>query len=127
MRHVFMVSLVVGCGSLLVAARAEEPKAAKPSIVMTKKLEYSQDMLQALMNDDFERLERDVNLMQVFTRLEEMYRAKKPEYQTQLTKFRESITALTKSISDKDEESASKAYANMVESCIRCHRVIRNQ
>ncbi len=108
-------------------ATAEEPKPSKPSVVMEKKLEYSQDMLKALMNDDFDRLDRDVKLMQVFTRLEEMYRAKQPGYQEQFAKFRDSLGALSKSIAEKDSETASRDYANMVQSCIRCHHLIRNQ
>lgn len=123
--------LVCSLGGWLIATsfstQAEEPKAAPSSVVMAKKLEYSQDMLQALMNDDFERLERDVKLMHVFTRLEEMYRAKRPEYQEQFTKFRDSVTALTAAIEKKDEEAASLAYGGMVQSCIRCHRLIRDK
>jgi hypothetical protein len=122
--------LLVLCAFFLAvtfAAEADEPNPSpKPSIVMEKKTEYSQDMLKALMNDDFDRLERDVKLMQVFTRLEEMYRAKTPGYQEQLTKFRNSVTALSKSVEEKNQEGASQAYVDMVQSCIRCHRIIRN-
>ncbi len=126
MRSLLAVSLCVVSVTLACVASADEPKPSKPSVVMEKKLEYSQDILKALMNDDFDRLERDVKLMQVFTRLEEMYRAKSPEYQDQLTKFRTSVTALSKSIEEKNRESASQAYVDMVQSCIRCHRILRN-
>lgn len=127
MRSFLAAALCSGiCGATFVAS-AEEPKASKPSIVMEKKLEYSQDMLKALMNDDFDRLDRDVKLMEVFTRLEEMYRAKQPSYQEQFGKFRDSLGSLSKSVAAKDSKTASRAYADMVQSCIHCHQEIRSR
>lgn len=126
MRRLLASSIGVCLVAVTFVAQADEPKPSKPSTVMEKKTEYSQDMLKALMNDDFDRLERDVKLIQVFTRLEEMYRAKNPGYQEQLTKFRTAVTALSKSVEEKNQESASQAYVDMVQSCIRCHRIIRN-
>ena len=105
--------------------QADEPKPAQSSVVMEKKLEYAQDILKGLMNNDFDRLERDAKLMKVFTRLEEMYRAKQPEYREQLVKFQDSVTALSRSVEQKKHDDASRAYLNMVESCIQCHKIIR--
>jgi hypothetical protein len=127
MRNFLMAVLGLWIYGTTFVAMAQDPKPSKPSVVMAKKLEYSQDMLKALMNDDFERLERDVKLMQVFTRLEEMYRAKQPKYQEQFVKFRDSLDSLSKSVAEKDSESASQSYSNMVQSCIRCHQLIRNR
>ena len=92
---------------------------------MEKKLEYAQDILKALMNDDFDRLERDVKLMKVFTRLEGMYGAQQPGYREQLVKFQDSVAALSTSVIEKNHDTASQAYLNMVRSCIDCHKIIK--
>lgn len=125
MRILLLGSIYASLVASVLIAHGDEPKISKPNIVMEKKSEYAQDMLKALMSDDFERLERDVTLMQIFTRLEEMYRADNPAYHEQLTKFRSSVTALSKSVEQKNREEASQAYVDMVQSCIRCHRIIR--
>lgn len=127
MRYFLILVLCSWIYGATFVATAEEPKPAKPSVVMEKKLEYSQDILKALMNDDFDRLDRDVKLMQVFTRLEEMYRAKQPDYQEQFGKFRDSLSSLSKSVTEKNSETAARDYGNMVQSCIRCHQIIRNR
>lgn len=127
MRYFLMATLGLWIYGGTFVVMAQDPKPSQPSVVMEKKLEYSQDMLKALMNDDFERLDRDVKLMQVFTRLEEMYRGKQPKYQEQFAKFRDSLGSLSKAVVEKDSESAAQNYSNMVQSCIRCHQIIRNR
>ncbi|MBA4019956.1 MAG: hypothetical protein C0483_22550 [Pirellula sp.] len=105
--------------------QGDEPKPSQSSVVMEKKLEYAQDILKGLMNKDFDRLDRDAKLMKVFTRLEEMYRGKQPEYREQLAKFQNSVTALSAAVDQKKQDDASRAYLNMVDSCIQCHRILR--
>jgi hypothetical protein len=121
-----MIGLCAAFFAWMSVTSADEPKPAKSSVVMEKKLEYAQDILKALMNEDFDRLERDVKLMKVFTRLEEMYSAKQPGYREQLTKFQTSVAALTTSVEAKNHETASQAYLNMVQSCIQCHKIIKH-
>ena len=126
MRRFVMIALCVPFLSWMSGTPADEPKPSQPSVIMEKKLEYAQDILKALMNEDFDRLDRDVKLMKVFTRLEEMYRAKQPEYHEQLTKFQNSVAGLSKSVEEKNHEGASQAYLSMVQSCIQCHKIIKH-
>ena len=125
MRSVCTIVLLVPFFTFLGLATADEPSPPKSNVVMEKKLEYAQDILKALMNEDFDRLERDVKLMKVFTRLEGMYGARQPGYREQLAKFQDSVTALSTSVIEKNHETASKAYLNMVRSCIDCHKIIK--
>ena len=125
MRSVCKIVLLVPFIAFLGFASADEPSPPKSNVVMEKKLEYAQDILKALMNDDFDRLERDVKLMKVFTRLEGMYGAKQPGYREQLVKFQDSVTALSTSVAEKNHDTASQAYLNMVRSCIDCHKIIK--
>ncbi|MBN8626887.1 MAG: cytochrome c [Planctomycetes bacterium] len=122
-----MPGVVVASIAIALSASGDEPTPpATSSVVMEKKSELSQDMLNALMHNDLDRLERDVKLMQVFTRLEAMYRSKTPDYQEQLKKFQAALSTMSKAVSEKNEKGASEAYVDMLQTCIRCHRIIRN-
>ena len=48
--------LCLALSTVAAACYADEPKTEKSNVVMAKKLEYSQDMLRALMNDDLSRV-----------------------------------------------------------------------
>lgn len=105
---------------------ADEPQ-RKSSVVMERKLEYAQNLLKALMTEDFDEIARNVKLMKTFTRLEEMYRSKQPGYAEQLTKFQESVAQLSQATDDKNHDQASQAYVDMVQSCIRCHKLLKKE
>ncbi len=126
MRISVVVALLV-TSFCLAASFAADPEKPKPSILMQKKLEYSQNLLSTLMSEDFEEAKRNVGLMKTFTRLEEMYRSKKPGYREQLDNFQDSVAELSTAIDDEDHDRASKAYLKMVDSCIRCHRAMKSE
>jgi hypothetical protein len=113
--------------TVTVVAFAAEPEPKKPSVIMEKKLQYSQNLLRALMAEDYEAAERDVKLMKTFARLEEMYRGKKPGYREQLTKFQRSVDDLSKAVDQKNHEGATSAYVSMLQSCIGCHKALKQE
>ena len=126
MRIVIVATLFFGaCWSLPATGADQEPP--KRSVLMEKKVEYAQNLLKALMTENFDEADRNVKLMKTFTRLEEMYRGKRPEYKAQLTKFQTSISELTTTVEAKDYDKASDAYVNMIQSCIRCHRELKHE
>lgn len=114
--------VLMACSSF--AAEGEKPKS---SVIMEKKLEYSEELLRAMITEDFAAAERDVKLLKTFTRLEEMYRGKRPEYRAQLTKFQESVSAISKAVDDKNLDEMSRGYADMVQSCVKCHEILRSK
>ena len=116
------VLVLMTCSSF--AAEGEKPKS---SVIMEKKLEYSEELLRSMITEDFAAAERDVKLLKTFTRLEEMYRGKRPEYRAQLTKFQDSISALSKAVDDKNLDAMSSGYADMVQSCVKCHQILRSK
>lgn len=113
--------------SCLAPAFADEPPQKKSSVVMERKLTYAQGLLKALMTDDFDEISRNVKLMQTFTRLEEMYRSKQPGYAEQLEKFQTAVADLSKAAEAKDHDRASQGYVDMVQSCIRCHKLLKQK
>jgi cytochrome c556 len=126
MRIAAVVAVLVASISL-VSSFAEESEKSKPSVVMQKKLEYSQNLLSAIMSEDFEEASRNVKLLKTYTRLEEMLRSKKPGYREELDHFGDALDELTTAVDAEDHDRASKAYLDMLASCILCHRVMRSE
>ena len=116
------VLALTACSSF--AAEGEKPKS---SVIMEKKLEYSEELLRAMITEDFAAAERDVKLLKTFTRLEEMYRGKRPEYRAQLAKFQDSVSAISKAVDDKNLDEMSSGYADMIQSCVKCHQILRSK
>lgn len=127
MRRVPIVVAVLVASISLAVSFAADPEKSKPSVVMQKKLEYSQNLLSALMSEDYEEAGRNVKLIKAYTRLEEMLRSKKPGYREQLDHFEDALTELSTAVDAEDHGRASKAYLDMLDSCIRCHKVIRSE
>lgn len=111
----------------VVALGADAPKPEKPSIVMEKKMEYSQNLLRALMTDDFDEAGKNVKLMKTFTHLEEMFRGRRPGYEDQLKKFQASVADLSQAIDEKNHDGSTRAYMGMIQTCIQCHKVLREK
>lgn len=110
-----------------VAVRGAESPTPKSGILMSKKLEYSQNLLQALMNDDYEKAAENVRHMQSFTRLEDMFRSERPNYRQQFIAFRDSVADLSQAVRDKNDEHMSAAYLRMIQSCVGCHKELRQK
>ncbi len=125
--RISLVVAVLVTSFCLAASFAADPEKSKPSVVMQKKLEYSQNLLSALMSEDFEEAERNVKLMKTFTRLEEMLRSKKPGYREQLDHFEDAVAELSTAVDAEDHDRASKAYLDMLDSCIRCHKAMKSE
>lgn len=127
MRRSYLSATVLLCGILATTTSrgADQEPERKPNLLMEKKLEYSQGLLQALVNGDYDEARRNAKLMKTFTRLEQLYQGKNPEYAVQLKEFQATTTALSSAIDEKKLGDASKAYGAMIQSCVKCHEVIR--
>lgn len=121
------IALLLFSGLAACLHAADPASTAKSNTLMEKKLEYSEGLLKSLVRGDFDEARRNAKLMKTFTRLEQLYQGKNPEYAVQLKEFQATNAALSQAIEDKKLNDASKAYGAMIESCIKCHAVIRDE
>jgi mono/diheme cytochrome c family protein len=98
----------------------------KASLWMTKKLEFSQKILRGLTMGDFEMARKNADAMVVVGYLESWDRAGTPEYKKQLKSFESANKELVRQAEMKDIGAATRAYAQLVVSCIECHNVVRD-
>jgi hypothetical protein len=97
---------------------------------MAVKLASGQEILKHLTSGDFRQLEASARRMQVLNLLEQWLREEdfvhKSEYQGQLNAFEFATKELIRHADDENIEGVLKAYIALTESCVRCHKLIRD-
>jgi len=147
---------VVGVGSLLIsdepvtrsernkpsattAADDEKPPIGEPTEQvdendldhwMEVKRLSAAEVFSALTVGDFKQLETSARRMQILNLLEQWRRdnafEKESDYQGQLNAFEFATKELIRTAKAKDVDGALGAYINLTQSCVRCHKLIRD-
>lgn len=97
---------------------------------MQVKLTSAQQILEHLTSGDFQKLETSSRRMQVLNFMEQWSRdaefTQKSEYQGQLNVFEFATKELIRHAQDRDIDGSLKAYTKLTESCVNCHKLIRD-
>ena len=124
------VCTIVLAGVLRSTAGDEPPAAdeqqAQPSFWMKKKLEYSERILAALVNEDFDQIRQAAKSMNSLSQIEKWVRANPPNYRTQLAIFHDANEQLIAEAEDKDLDGVALAYVQLTLSCVNCHKIVRD-
>jgi hypothetical protein len=112
--------------SVCAAAPDKPDRRDEASLWMTRKLEYSQKVLAGLTAGDFEKVRKNADAMLVVGYLEKWDRGALPEYRRQLKSFDAANKELIRKARDKDVRAATKAYTQLIVSCVECHAVVRD-
>jgi hypothetical protein len=103
---------------------AQEPDA--PGVDMKKKLEYSKNILDGLVMEDFETiLQSAKSLNQLGQR--KWLENESSEYRAQNQVFWFTAANLVLAAEKKNIDAATLAYSQMTVSCVNCHKLIRTQ
>ena len=121
-RPAFVLALVVIPGLLL----ATEPDESEPSYWMTKKMEYSQNVLRGLAKADFAAIEKNARSMNELTQIEKWIRGNTPEYKRHVAAFQAANKGLIQMAQDKNIDGATLAYLQLTMSCVQCHKLVRD-
>ena len=81
-----LVAASLGASGLMGADAPQEP--AKGSVLMRKKLEYTQKVLEGLALEDFDMIVKNARILRTFGGLEQWSRADSEAYRAQLKIFR---------------------------------------
>jgi hypothetical protein len=104
----------------------DKKAADEASLWMTKKLEFSQKILQGLTKGDFELVRKNADAMIVVGYLEKWDREGMPAYKKQLKSFESANKELVRQAEKKNMNAATRAYTQLVVSCIECHNIVRD-
>ena len=132
MRNWLMTSVAAAICLLLISGSpplGQEPKEdakKKASIWMKAKLEFSRNILAGLTEEDFDKVEKNAQALNVAGFLEAIFRSKRADYQQQVHQFLIADQELIRQAKAKNIYGATLAYNQMTTSCVQCHRLIRD-
>ncbi|MCE9607726.1 MAG: hypothetical protein K8U03_22795 [Planctomycetia bacterium] len=97
------------------------------SVWMKKKLDYSQEILAGIAIADFDRVAAAAANIKTLNKIEAFVRGRNPAYNEQLKAFQDSNEEILRQAAAKNVDGAAAALSQMTTSCIRCHKVLRDQ
>jgi len=118
-----------GGGPLGSSSLAAQP-AVEPDRVagfMRAKLAHSQDVLEGLSLADFDLIEKGAQELSLASQDSSWQVLQTEDYARQSAEFRRSCDSLRKAAREKNLDGASAAYVEMVQSCLGCHKALKNE
>jgi hypothetical protein len=121
MTILFGVLLLLGVP--LLSGHGDEPK--KEENLMQRKLKHSQQVLEGLAINDFDKIGDNAKELLKISQLNEWKVVKTPRYATYSNEFQENVEKLIKNAKDKNLDGATLAYLEMTTTCVKCHKHVR--
>lgn len=122
----FVMGLLLAVSCVLGADDRPAKGKDEGSVWMTKKLEFSKNVLAGLTRGDFELVRKNAEAMRVVGYLEMWDRANLPEYRRQIRYFEDANKELLRHAASKNINGATLAYTQLTLSCVHCHNIIRD-
>jgi hypothetical protein len=94
---------------------------------MRQKITASQQILEGLTREDFEKIRVNAQAMQFMGYLESWARSDKPGYREQMQSFGFANGALVRAAEDRNLDGATLAYTQLAVSCVQCHKIVRGK
>lgn len=93
--------------------------------IMRQKLEHSQGLLEGLVLENFDMIERNANDLRILSDLSSWNVLRTPEYQRFSSRFRDTADRLSQSALNQSLDSATLAYVELTLQCVECHTHVR--
>ena len=119
------LTVLLACSTLVAVQRDDDDP--KKDTWMTKKLDYSKDVLGSLAMADFSKIAKHARKIDELSELEEWVHASNPDYQLQLKVFRAATKDLIDEADVSNIDGAALAFVQMSMSCVNCHKVVREK
>ena len=118
---------VLGLASVWGLARGGygEPREALQDF-MRVKLKDSQNVLEGLVLDDFDKIAKNSQDMSLLTLAETWQVLNTPQYVEYSRKFRNATDTLTEMAKKRNLEGATMAYNLVTVKCVECHKYVRD-
>ena len=107
-------------GTLLLFGQSDPLKT-----IMQRKLQFANNLLQALILEDFDAMDRNSERLQRLSEASNWNVIRTHEYTRHNSEFRRAVDALERAAQEKDLDAAALAYAEMTFKCVQCHKYVR--
>jgi hypothetical protein len=127
-RSTLLAALAAAC--LFVAGNAQEPPAVRPDVVgefMRAKLRHSQDVLEGLTLEDFDKIARGAQELSLASQASSWQVLQTEDYARQSAEFRRSCDSLRNAAKAGNLDGAALAWMEVTMKCVQCHKYVRGQ
>jgi hypothetical protein len=115
---------------VIVAGQAQEPPAVRPDVVgefMRAKLGHSQDVLEGLALEDFDKIARGAHELALASQASSWQVLQTEDYARQSAEFRRSCDSLRTAAKAGNLDGAALAWMEVTMKCVQCHKYVRGQ
>jgi hypothetical protein len=112
---------IIASSTILTLSRQSDPR---PDI-MVEKLEYSQQLLEAIILEDFPRAERLADQLALLAELSNWDVIRTPEYTRRSLVFSGAAGRLAEAAGDNDSDGVALGYVELTLQCFQCHKYLR--
>lgn len=121
---------VLAAVCLFAASQAQEPPAVRPDVVgdfMRAKLGHSQDVLEGLALEDFDKIARGAQELALASQASSWQVLQTEDYARQSAEFRRSCDSLRTAAKAGNLDGAALAWMEVTMKCVQCHKYVRGQ
>jgi hypothetical protein len=125
---VLMLLGVIGMAGMLVLSRKASAKPADKPVnrFMQQKLTHAQEVLEGLVTEDFDQIEKAAADMHTLSQAAEWQVLRTPTYDLFSKEFQTACTQLEKAAKEENLDGASLAWIRVTMTCLSCHKHVRN-
>jgi cytochrome c556 len=121
-----LVAASLFAGVSLPPSAAEDTKAKSArELIMKKKLEHAQKLLEGIAMRDFELIEKQADNLVLISKKAEFLALKTPDYTMYSDDFRRNAERAVRMAREKNIDGAALAYVQMTMNCVNCHKYVR--
>jgi hypothetical protein len=118
-----IVSLLVALPRLV--SQTEEPDKKKVEVLMKRKLEQAQQLLDGVATGNFDKIVKHAAALNDLSKEAAWRAVKTPRYEMYSSDFQKITETLMKSGKEKNLDAAALAYLDLTLTCVKCHKHVR--
>lgn len=125
MRKTLVIAMMLVLG-LLASSGHTQLQPNKVSEFMKLKLQHAQKLLEGLVMEDFDTIEKNSQSLSLLSQAETWQVLQTPDYLQHSGEFRRAANAVTNAAREKNIDGAALAYLEMTMKCVNCHKYVRD-
>ena len=128
MKRLLFFIPVLACAALLWVSNGRSqqiPPEFKGREFMHRKLEHSQKVLEGIVVEDFDLIEKNARTLNLLSQAAEWQVFPSAEYRRNSEEFRRTTESLAKSAREKNLDGSALAYVQLTLNCVNCHKYVR--
>ena len=105
---------------------APQPKADDVAALMQRKLTHAQKLVEGIALADFDKVGPSAKELSALSKLAEFKVLKSAQYELHANEFRRALDDIQAGVKQKSLDAVTLGYVDMVLSCVRCHKHVRD-